>query len=212
MEPIEIEGKTIDEAIEKAVEALNTPKEQLDIEIISNGSQSFFNFLSSKKARIKASVVRNSGEEKKDKAQRLLKDILDLAKISASVSAMLKDDKIFLTIEGDGSGLLIGKRGQTLDALQYLVNKMVNRDPNSRIPVIIDTENYRNRREAKLSDIAQRLGDRAKRQQMTVATGPLNPQERRVIYLALQNNPDLLAKSEGEGELKRVVIIPRKRN
>lgn len=212
MEPIEIEGKTIDEAIEKAVEVLNTPKEQLDIEIISNGSQSFFNFLSSKKARIKASVVRNSGEEKKDKAQRLLKDILDLAKISASVGAMLKDDKIFLTIEGDGSGLLIGKRGQTLDALQYLVNKMVNRDPNSRIPVIIDTENYRNRREAKLSDIAQRLGDRAKRQQMTVATGPLNPQERRVIYLALQNDPDLLAKSEGEGELKRVVIIPRKRN
>jgi len=212
MEPIEIEGKTIDEAIEKAVEVLNTPKEQLDIEIISNGSQSFFNFLSAKKARIKASVVRNSGEEKKDKAQRLLKDILGLAKMSASVSAMLKDDKIFLTIEGDGSGLLIGKRGQTLDALQYLVNKMVNRDPNSRIPVIIDTENYRNRREAKLSDIAQRLGDRAKRQQMTVATGPLNPQERRVIYLALQNNPDLLAKSEGEGELKRVVIIPRKRN
>ena len=212
MEPIEIEGKTIDEAIEKAVEVLNTPKEQLDIEIISNGSQSFFNFLSAKKARIKASVVRNGGEEKKDKAQRLLKDILDLAKMSASVSAMLKDDKIFLTMEGDGSGLLIGKRGQTLDALQYLVNKMVNRDPNSRIPVIIDTENYRNRREAKLSDIAQRLGDRAKRQQMTVATGPLNPQERRVIYLALQNNPDLLAKSEGEGELKRVVIIPRKRN
>ena len=212
MEPIEIEGKTIDEAIEKAVEVLNTPKEQLDIEIISNGSQGFFNFLSAKKARIKASVVRNRGEEKKDKAQRLLKDILDLAKISASVGAMLKDDKIFLTIEGDGSGLLIGKRGQTLDALQYLVNKMVNRDPNSRIPVIIDTENYRNRREAKLSDIAQRLGDRAKRQQMTVATGPLNPQERRVIYLALQNDPDLLAKSEGEGELKRVVIIPRKRN
>lgn len=212
MEAIEIEGKTIDEAIEKAVQQLNVPKEQLNIEIMSNGSQSFFNFLGSKKARIRANVIQERGEEKKDKAKRTLEELLNLANMSATVSATLKDKKIFLTINGDGSGLLIGKRGQTLDALQYLVNKIVNRDPENRTPVIVDTENYRNRREAKLESIAQRLGDRAKRQQISVATGPLNPQERRVIYLALQNNPDLTAKSEGEGELKRVVITPRKRN
>jgi spoIIIJ-associated protein len=210
MEPIEIEGKTVDEAIEKAVQLLNAPKEELTVEVIANGSQSLFGLISSKKARIKASVLQDPLEERKEQAQKHLEEILRLADIPASVEAEVLDEKIFLTINGDGSGLLIGKRGQTLDALQYLVNKMVNRHPKNRVRVIVDTENYRNRREAKLVSIAHRLGDRAQRQRTSVATGPLNPQERRVIYLALQNNPDLSAKSEGEGKLKRVVIMPRR--
>jgi len=212
METIEIEGKTVDEAIEQAIQLLNVSKEQLNIEIISNGSQGFFGFINSRKARIKVSVVQDPAEDKKEQAKKYLEKILDLAKMPAPVKAELIDKKIFLTINGDGSGLLIGKRGQTLDAFQYLLNRIVNRRPENRIPIIVDTENYRNRREAKLVSIAHQLGDRAKRQQVSVATGPLNPQERRVIYLTLQNNPDLMAKSEGEGELKRVVIFPRKQS
>jgi len=212
MEPIEIEGKTVDEAIEKAVELLNVPKEQLQIEVISNGTQSFFGLIGSKKARIKVKVIQDPVEEKKEKAKNYLEEILRLAKIDASVKAEIVDKKVFLTINGDGSGLLIGKRGQTLDAFQYLVNKMVNREPKDRIPVIVDTENYRSRREAKLVSIANRLGERAQREKISVTTGPLNPQERRVIYLALQDRPDLIAKSKGEGKLKRVIIAPRKRN
>ena len=210
MEPIEVEGKTVEEAIAKAEELLNAPKEQLNVEVIANGSQTLFGLLSSKKARIKASVLQDPLEERKAQAQKHLEDILRLAEIPATVKAEALEEKIFLTIDGDGSGLLIGKRGQTLDALQYLVNKMINRHPKSRVRVIVDTENYRNRREAKLVSIAHKLGDRAQRQRTSVATGPLNPQERRVVYLALQNNPDLSAKSEGEGKLKRVVIMPRK--
>ena len=213
MEPIEVEGKTIDEAIEKAEQLLNAPKEQLKVEIIANGSQSFFGLIGSKKARIKVSVVQDPAEEKKKQAKNHLEEILRRAKIPGSVKAELTDQKIFLTINGDGSGLLIGKRGQTLDAFQYLVNKMVNRRHHeNRVPVIVDTENYRNRREAKLVSIAHRLADRVQRQNMPVATELLNPQERRVIYIALQDNPDVMAKSEGEGKLKKVVIIPRKRS
>ena len=210
MEPIEIEGKTVEEAIGKAEQLLNAPKEQLNIEVIANGSHTLFGLISSKKARIKASVLQDPAEERKEQAKEHLEEILRLAEIPASVKAEVLDEKVFLTIDGDGSGLLIGKRGQTLDAIQYLVNKMVNRQPKDRIRVIVDTENYRNRREEKLVSIAHRLGDRAQRQRTTVATGPLNPQERRVIYLALQNNPELSAKSEGEGKLKRVVIMPLK--
>jgi len=210
MEPIEIEGKTVEEAIEKAEQLLNAPKEQLNVEVIANGSQTLFGLISSKKARIKASVLQDSAEERKEQAKKHLEEILNLAEIPAAVKAEVLDEKVFLTIDGDGSGLLIGKRGQTLDAIQYLVNKMVNRQPKDRIRVIVDTENYRSRREEKLVSIAHRLGDRAQRQRSSVATGPLNPQERRVIYLALQDNPDLSAKSEGEGKLKRVVIMPRK--
>lgn len=212
MEPIEVEGKTIDEAVENAVTLLKTPKERLLIETISNGSQGFLGVIGSKKARIRASILKDPVEEKMEKATLHLERLLSLANLSSSVTASFAENKIFLTIRGDGTGLLIGKRGQTLDALQYLVNKIVNRDPEGRIPIIVDTENYRNRREEKLVSIAHRLGERAKRQRMPVTTGPLSSQERRVIYVALQDNPDLTAKSEGDGELKRVIIAPRKRS
>ena len=112
-------------------------------------------------------------------------------------------------INGPDLGILIGRRGDTLDALQYLISKMVNQKPEDRIPIIVDTENYRHRREAKLIIIAQKLGSQAKRQKKSVATELLNPQERRVIYLTLQSHPDLTAKSEGEGKLKKVIISPR---
>lgn len=212
MEPIEIEGKTVEEAIGKAIQSLNVSKDKLSVEIISDGSQGFLGFIGSRKARIKVSVINNLVEGKKEQAKKFLEEVLRLAKIPGLVKAELADKKVFLTIQGDGSGILIGKRGQTLDSLQYMVNKVVNRHPEDRVPIIVDTENYRNRREAKLVSIAHRLGDRAKRQGITVATELLNPQERRVIYLALQNHPDLMAKSEGEGKLKRVVISPRSRS
>ena len=210
MEPIEFEGKTVDEALEKAVEFFNAPKEKLSIDVISDGSQGLFGLIGSKKAKIKASLImRDPVEEKKEKAQNFLTEILRLAKIPSSVRAELIDKKVFLTIKGDGSGLLIGKKGQTLDAIQYLISKMVNQKPEDRIPIIVDTENYRHRREANLAIIAQKLGSQAKRQKKSVATELLNPQERRVIYLTLQNHPDLTAKSEGEGKLKKVIISPR---
>lgn len=209
MEVIEFEGKTVDEAIEKAVQFFNAPRERLSIDVTSDGSQGLFGLIGAKKAKIKASLMQDPLEEKKEKAQNFLTEILRLAKIPGSVRAELIDKKVFLTIKGDGSGLLIGKKGQTLDALQYLVSKMVNQKPEDRIPIIVDTENYRHRREAKLAIIAQKLGSQAKRQKKPVATELLNPQERRVIYLTLQNHPDLTAKSEGEGKLKKVIISPR---
>ncbi len=209
MEVIEFEGKTVDEAIEKAVQFFNAPKENLSIEVTSDGSQGFLGLIGSKKAKINASQMQDPVEAKKEKAQNFLTEILRLAKIPGSVRAEIIDKKVFLTLKGDGSGLLIGKKGQTLDAFQYLVSKMVNQKPEDRIPIIIDTENYRHRREAKLIIIAQKLGSQAKRQKKSVATELLNPQERRVIYLTLQNHPDLTAKSEGEGKLKKVIISPR---
>ena len=209
MEEIEFEGKTVDEAIEKAVQFFNVHKEKLSIEVISDGSQGLFGLIGSKKAKIKTWLIQDTVEEKKKKAQNFLSEILRLAKIPGSVHAELIDKKVFLTIKGDGSGLLIGKKGQTLDAFQYLISKMVNQKPEDRVPIIVDTENYRHRREAKLAIIAQKLGSQAKRQKKPVATELLNPQERRVIYLTLQNHPDLTAKSEGEGKLKKVIISPR---
>ena len=206
---MEFEGKTVDEAIEKAVQFFEAPQENLNIEVVTDGSQGLFGLIGSKKARIKAINNQTPEEQKKEKAKKYLEGILSLAEIPALVTAELNDKKVFLNIKGDGSGLLIGKRGQTLDALQYIVSKMVNRKPEERTPVIVDTENYRQRREAKLTSVAQRLGERVKRQRISLSTELFNPQERRVIYLALQNYSELLVKSEGEGKLKRVIISPR---
>ncbi|MBN2468360.1 MAG: protein jag [Deltaproteobacteria bacterium] len=211
MEWTEVEGKTVEEAIEKAQQILKVSKEGLEIEVLSNGSQGFLGLLGSKKARIKVGVIKRPEESKKEKAVDFLKEILRLAKIPATVTAKIEGRRLMVTIAGDGSGLLIGRRGQTLDALQFLANKVVNRD-GDKIPVVVDTENYRHRREEKLVNIAHRLRERALRNRSSVATEPLNPQERRLIYLSLQNNPDVLAKSEGEGELKRVIISPRRQN
>nr|MBP7322713.1 protein jag [Deltaproteobacteria bacterium] len=210
MEAMEFEGTTVEKAIEAAVHHFKVSRDRIDIEVISNGSPGFLGFIGTKKAQIRACAKRDPKEEKCARAQAFLQGMLKNAQIPADVSSRLTNNKIFLSISGDGTGLLIGKRGQTLDSIQFIVNKVVNREPEDRIPIIIDTENYRNRREAKLTTIAQRLGDRAKRQRVTVATEPLNPQERRVIYLALQNDPDIIAKSEGEGALKRVIIYPHK--
>jgi len=212
MEAIEFEGKTIEEAIEKATKFFNATRNELNIEVISDGSQGLFGLIGSKKAKIKARLNQDSLEVKKEKAQKFLSELLRLANIPAAVEARLNDKKIFININGDGSGLLIGKKGQTLDALQYLVNKMVNQNLEDRTPVIVDTENYRQRREAKLASLAQKLGNQVKKQKKRVATEPLNPQDRRVIYLTLKNYPDLVAKSEGEGKMKRVIISPRSSN
>jgi spoIIIJ-associated protein len=211
MESMQFEGSTVDEAIEQATQTLNVPKDQLEIEVISNGSTGFLGLLGSKKAQVQVNIRKDPKEAKKEQAETFLKEMLNLADIPATVTSSVTNNKIFLTMKGDGSGLLIGKRGQTLDSIQFVVNKVVNRDPTKRIPVIIDTENYRNRREAKLTSIAHRLGDRAKRKGTTVTTELLNPQERRVVYIALQDDPDIVAKSEGDGALKRVVIYPNKR-
>ncbi len=211
MELRQFEGSTVEDAIEQASQTLNVSKDQLEIEVISNGSSGFLGLIGTKKAQVQVSVKKDPKEEKKEKAEDFLTGMLGRADIPATVNSEVRNSKIFLTIQGDGSGLLIGKRGMTLDAIQFIVNKVVNRDPANRIPVIIDTENYRHRREAKLTSIAHRLGDRAKRHRTTVTTEPLNPQERRVVYIALQNDPDLVAKSEGDGSLKRVLIFPNKR-
>jgi spoIIIJ-associated protein len=208
MELMQFEGSTVDDAIDEATQTLNVSKDQLEIDVISNGSSGFLGLIGSKKAQVQVSIKKDPKEAKKEQAEIFLRGMLNLADIPATVTSHMTNNKIFLTIKGDGSGLLIGKRGQTLDSIQFVVNKVVNRDPAKRIPVIIDTENYRNRREAKLTSIAHRLGDRAKRKRTTVTTEPLNPQERRVVYIALQNDPDIVAKSEGDGVLKRVVIYP----
>jgi len=144
-------------------------------------------------------------------AKEALENILALIPMEGTVvHATKKDGTINLNIEGDKSGLLIGRKGRTLDALQFIVNKIVNKSLEKRARVLIDSENYRQRRKDFLIQMALRMGDKAKRIRKPVTTNLLNPHDRRIVHLALRDDDELSTKGRGEGILKKVVIIPKK--
>jgi spoIIIJ-associated protein len=144
-------------------------------------------------------------------AKEALENILALIPMEGiTVKGSLEDGSINLNIEGDKTGLLIGRKGKTLDALQFIVNKIVNKSLEKRSRVIIDSENYRLRRQEFLVQMALKMGDKAKKIKRPVTTNLLNPHDRRIVHLALRDDDELGTKGKGEGILKKVVIIPRK--
>jgi spoIIIJ-associated protein len=245
MQSLEIEGKTIDDAIKKACIEYNVPREKLNIEIISDGSAGFLGILGSKKAKIRASIlsidmtidapserrhaqIQESSPDIPSPARRVqpdesdneafavkAKDILDgiLQRMNVHCPIVIEEtqDAVILNIQGDGSGLLIGKRGQNLDAIQYIVNKATSRFSNNRKMVIIDTEAYRKRREDSLVSLAEKLADKVKKTKKAVTLSHLNSHDRRIIHLALQSDTLLTTKSRGEGDYRKIVIMPARK-
>jgi len=243
MNSIEIEGKTIDEAIEKACSEFNVSREKLNIEIISDGATGFLG-LGSKKAKIKASIMSidmtmdtpaaqsKGGAQKKSslisgaiqseepedsvettamRAKRILEGILLRMNIDCPLTVEETADTILLNIKGDGSGLLIGKRGQNLDAIQYIVNKAVSKYTNNRKMIVVDTESYRKKREESLIAMAEKLAEKVRKSKKALTVGHMNAHDRRVIHIALQNDESLTTKSRGEGEFRKIVIMPAKK-
>lgn len=219
MTEYEFEGKTTEEAIQVASRELAIPEEDLSIDVIEPGSGGIFGLVGGKKAKIKVVIEADEQDEytedETDDGTQLAKDALEniLARIpiEASVQAEPNDGKIILDIDGDKSGLLIGRKGKTLDALQFIVNKIVNKAMERKMHVVVDSENYRKRREESLKQLALKIGDKAKRIKKSVATNPLNPHDRRIIHLTLKEDNALDTKSRGEGLLKKVLVIPRDR-
>lgn len=229
METYEFEGKTTEEAIQNAARELNLPVEELHIDVIEPGSAGIFGLVGGRKAKIKVTLKTSgeleeeAGEEEQERgerkeepqdddvnfAKRTLEEILALIPVEATIAASRGEGRITLRIQGDRSGLLIGRKGNTLDALQFLVNKIVTKALDKKIDVVIDSENYRRRREDSLTQLALKMGDKAKRIKKPVTTNPMNPHDRRLVHLALKDDEELETRSRGEGLLKRVVIIPK---
>jgi spoIIIJ-associated protein len=213
MKVYEFEGKTTQEAIEKASRELNLPPEELDIDIIEPGSAGIFGLVGTKKTRIRVNskdTERNDELIEIEKAKEILEGILALLPVETTVKGEKTDGKISLNIEGDTSGLLIGRRGETLDALQHIVNKSLNKTMEKKVRVIVDSENYRQRRIDSLTQLALKIGDKAKRLKRPCATGLLNPHDRRIVHLTLKDDADVETRSRGEGIFKKVLVIPKK--
>jgi spoIIIJ-associated protein len=216
MQTFEFEGKTTDEAIENACRQLKLTQDEIDIEIIEPGSAGIFGLVGGRKAKVKVTTAGEEPEIAEEAngvaiAKDALENILTLIPMEGvTVSAAQSDGTIALNIEGDTSGLLIGRKGRTLDALQFIVNKIVNKALEKRTQVVVDSENYRQRRRESLTQMALRMGEKAKNIGKPVVTNLLNPHDRRIVHMALRDDGSLDTKSRGEGILKKILIIPKK--
>src|SRR5438094_2384784 len=233
MEYVETEGDTIDEAIENALKKLGTKRDKITVDVLSEGRKGILGF-GAQRARIRAELRNcsgdlnvNSAEAKPslidrpiteqeaaaitEKAKAVLSEILSLMGIKASVETRVGEsgDEITLEIHAESSGLLIGRKGQTLEALQYLVTRIDGERPGSEGPdILVDIEGYRERRRKSLEDMALRLGEKATRQRKTVTVDALSAADRRIIHAALQDDPWVSTKSLGQGSYRRLLIIP----
>ena len=203
MEYIEITAKTVNDAITEACQKLVVTSDKLEYEVVEEGSAGFLG-IGSKPAVIKARVKSSMEDTAKD----FLKDVFEAMDLTVVVNVEYDEVENFMNIElsGDEMGVLIGKRGQTLDSLQYLVSLVVNKNIENYIRVKVDTENYRQRRKETLENLAKNISYKVKRTKRPVSLEPMNPYERRIIHSALQNDKYVTTYSEGEEPFRHVVV------
>jgi spoIIIJ-associated protein len=209
MEFIEVSGKTVDDALTEASIQLGTTSDQIEYEVIDKGSAGFLG-IGSKNAVIKARKIISLSVE--DQVKSFLYDVFHAMDMEVEILAKVDEHEKLVDVElkGDDMGILIGKRGQTLDSLQYLTNLAVNRHSENYYKVKIDTEDYRKRRKETLENLAKNVAYKVKRTKRPVSLEPMNPFERRVIHSTLQNDKYVTTHSEGE-EPYRYVVVTLKR-
>ena len=205
MDMITVTAKNVDEAIIQASMQLGVSSDRLQYEVVEKGSAGILGgLIGAKPAVIRAKKI----ETIDDKATDFLKDVFGAMGLSVDVDVKVNEEEkeMEINLSGDEMGILIGKRGQTLDSLQYLVSLVVNKESEDYLRVKLDTENYRERRKETLETLAKNIAYKVKRTRRSVSLEPMNPYERRIIHSALQNDKYVFTRSEGEEPFRHVVI------
>lgn len=203
---IESTGKTVDEAIESALGDLKLNREDVEIEILEEPTKGLFGILGGKPARVRVKAkITATG-----RARDMLNNVMKVMKLDVDIEMVEKNERILININGPDLGILIGRRGETLDALQYLVNLSANKNAEKRKRIIIDIEGYRRRREETLMKLAFKLADKARQRGRNVVLEPMNSMERRIIHTALQERDDIYTFSEGEEPYRKIIISPKR--
>jgi spoIIIJ-associated protein len=234
MNNVEKAGKTVDEAIEAALAELGVSREQIEYEIIEEPSKGLFGFLGGKPARVRVTLKAEQAQaaaapqkerparaereirpiqadsETVEKAKKFLQQVFAAMNLDVKIERMTHEDHVTLNLRGDDLGILIGKHGQTLDALQYLTSLAAHRDAEERVRIVLDVEDYRKRREETLARLALRIADQVKMRGDKVVLEPMSPHERKVIHMTLQDDPKVATFSEGEEPFRRVVVSLKK--
>lgn len=207
MEFLEFTGKTVDEALTEAAIKLETTSDKIEYEVLEAGSNGLLG-IGRKPAKIKA----RKKESVEDAAREFLQKVFEAMNIEVEMDIKLNEEErtVDINLEGSEMGLLIGKRGQTIDSLQYLVSLVVNKISKEYLRVKVDTENYRERRKATLEELAKNIAYKVKRTKHSVSLEPMNPYERRIIHSALQNDKYVTTKSEGEEPYRHIIVLLKK--
>ena len=236
MNSVEADGSSIDAAIDSALKLLGATRDRVEIEILHNAVRGLFG-IGSRKARVRATLrapidadhplpaepVRRapapappvpphemtpSDHQAVDHARHVLEEILRHMDVHAAVNVHNTEDHVLFELTGDSSGVLIGRRGQMLDALEYLLNRIAGRDEGGAARIVVDSENYRARRREALEELARRMGEQAKKKRRAVTLNPMSPGDRRIVHLILQEDSSLITKSSGKGYFRKLIIIP----
>lgn len=205
MKVVEKSGRTVDEAVAAALEELGVPSSRAKVEVLDEGKGGFLG-IGSRPALVRV-VLRRSRLER---LEAFLQEACGAMEMEVSVQLHEDEEYLRAEVSGKEAGILIGHHGQTLDALQYLSNLVAARAGEEGPRVLLDVEEYRKRREETLTRLATRLADRVKRNGEPTVLEPMSAHERRVIHLALQDDPEVTTSSEGEDPFRRVVILPKK--
>lgn len=204
MDYIEFSGKTVEDAVTEALIKLETTRDKLDYDVIDRGSSGILGIIGNKPAKIKA----KKKETPEDKAFEFLGDMFKAMNLEVDVNIEYNEEDSYMNIElsGDEMGIIIGKRGQTIDSIQYLLSLILNKESENFVRVKVDTENYRQRRRETLENLAKNISYKVKRTRKPVSLEPMNPYERRIIHSALQNDKYVFTRSEGEEPYRHVIV------
>jgi len=220
---IEIEAKSVEEAMERICQELGKKREELEFEVIEEKARGFFGLMGNKRVKVRGRLkgvqpdqekvegAQETGDDALSYAKMVLERILTGIAVPSRVEGRIDGETIHLDIKGDGTGLLIGRHGQTLDAIQYIVGRIVGKQLGEKKVIVIDTERYRERRRENLERLSRQMGEKAKSTGRAVSLQPMSASDRRIVHLALKHDRDLETRSEGEESMKSVKIIPRKR-
>ncbi len=200
METLEMKGKSVDEAIFAGLAQMGLSIDEVDIEILHEGNKGLFGIGKN------ACVILKKKEKIVSAPEQFLNEVFSLMGISANCITLEDKEAYKLNVEGEDTAVIIGRRGDTLDALQYLTSLVVNKGKEDYKRVSLDAENYRSRREQTLEKLAKRLASTVAKTGKPIALEPMNPYERRVIHAALQQNPRVDTYSEGEEPFRHLVI------
>jgi spoIIIJ-associated protein len=198
---VEKSGKTVQEAVDLALEELQAEMEKAEIEVLEEGSKGIFG-IGRKLVRVRVTVKSSMS----DTARDFLSEIFSKMGVTVDIEAYEDEESIMLKVTGKDGGIIIGRRGETLDALQYLTGLVANKNSEKYKRVTLDIENYRQKREETLVRLAERLAERVVRYRKNVTLEPMNPYERRIIHSSLQNNNMVETYSIGEDPNRKVVI------
>lgn len=205
MKKIVVSGKTVEDALKNGLAQWNTTEDRVKLTVLEQPSKGLFGLIGSKDAKVELEYIPDAVEE----TILFLQNVCRTMDIDVSVEKQEDKDGVVLNLTGKELGMLIGRRGQTIDSLQYLVNIVANRYSDSYLRIVLDAENFRNRRRKTLEELSDRLASRVIRTRKEVVLEPMSPQERKIIHAQLQDHPKVKTYSKGEDPNRRVVITMR---